>query len=72
MAGLESYRTVGYPEQEDLFKSLMKSLNTQASTYVEREVLGLDPDVVRQARELQRVKQATGIQARMPFSIEVH
>ncbi len=72
MAGLEKYRTVGYPEQEDLFKSLLKGLNAKAATYVEREVLGLDPEVVGQARELQRVKQATGIQARMPFSIRVH
>ncbi|MBV6403532.1 MAG: signal peptide peptidase SppA [Flavobacteriales bacterium] len=72
MAGLEKYRTVGYPEQEDLFQSLLKGLNARATSYVEREVLGLDPAVVDQTRELQRVRQATGIQARMPFTVRVH
>jgi len=69
-AGLEEddYRVKYYPEQKDFFQQIMEELGQEVSTQLlERELGDAFPYVqkIRQLRDLQ------GIQARMPFEMEI-
>jgi len=69
MAGLEQYRTVGLPKLKDPFQQLMKEFSGNVQARVLDNVLG------KEARYYQNFKEATsmeGIQARIPYRIEVY
>ncbi|MBK9286525.1 MAG: signal peptide peptidase SppA [Flavobacteriales bacterium] len=74
LAGLTEgdFRIVGYPEQEDVFKELLKELNGEAKSWVATQVFGTDAELFHQFEKVRQVKQMSGIQARMPFDLEVH
>lgn len=73
-AGLEpgTYRTVGYPEQKDFLQQIRESLSAQARSWVAREAFGQDAGLLEQFNAVRKVRQMSGIQARMPFDLEVH
>lgn len=74
MAGLEAgkYRTVGYPEQKDFFQELRASLGARVRTWAAAETLGADADMLRRFEQVQRVRSMSGLQARLPFELEIH
>jgi protease-4 len=66
------YRTRDYPEQEDLLKELMKSLNGGAKTWVREEAFGADVELVQQFEAVRKARGMMGVQARMPFDLRVY
>ncbi len=68
MANLEDYRTVGFPEQKDPFTELMESLSGNTEDVKLRENLGVFYPIFREVKSLTNAK---GVQARLPFIIEV-
>lgn len=72
MAGLEDYRVQSLPRLEDPMAAIMKQLTggslTRADRILQRE-LG---DTYRHYRKIQEIKDMHGIQAIMPYEIELH
>ncbi len=69
MAKLEKYRTVGYPQLKDPFEQFLKEFSGGMKTRVLEDVLG------KEARYYTNFKEAVsmqGIQARIPYRIEVY
>src|SRR5690606_32818704 len=74
MAGLEEgdYRIVGYPEQKDIFEELTESLNLQTRALLTRGLLGEDADLLHRIDQVQSARRMSGIQARLPFAMELY
>lgn len=72
MAELTDYKRVEMPEQKDLFQQIMADLNGQMRNWVAVEFLGEDLELLQQYRKVREAKVMYGIQARMPFDLEVH
>jgi protease-4 len=74
LAGLAEgeYRTVNYPEQEDVLMELLNELNGGAKSWLSTQVFGTDAELLHRFEQVRRVRQLTGVQARMPFELEVH
>ncbi|MBS1944784.1 MAG: signal peptide peptidase SppA [Bacteroidetes bacterium] len=74
MVGLEpgGYRTVGFPEQKDFFEQLRSSLDAQARTWVAKQAFGEDAEMLHRFEQVRQVRNMAGIQARMPFAMEVY
>ncbi len=68
-AGLEKYRTVGYPELKDPFQEFIKEFTGNVKTKVIESTLGRD---ARYYRNFKDAMSMEGIQARMPYKIEVY
>ena len=66
------YRVVDYPQQEEFFVKLMKSLNGEAKAWVRSEAFGEDVELMHQFEAVRKARGMMGIQARMPFELEVH
>lgn len=72
LAGLTDYRTVDYPEQKGFFEQLMADLNGQARTWVAEQTFGDDAALMKQFEKVREARRSIGVQARMPFDIEIH
>jgi len=72
MADLTDYKRVELPAQKDLFEQIMADLNGQARMWVATEFLGEDLQLLNQYRKVREAKEQLGIQARMPFDLEIH
>lgn len=74
LAHLETgaYRLVDYPEEEPFLQELFKSLNGQARAWLREEALGTDAALLERFEQLRRVRNITGLQARIPFEPVVH
>lgn len=68
MAGLEKYRIVSLPKIKDPLEEWIKNISSSAKMWVLKEELG---DSYRIYEDLQKIKQARGILARMPFDVRV-
>lgn len=71
LAGVTDYKTVDYPEQKDLFTKILEDLNAQSRMWVADRVFGEDAALLKQFEQARRVRQMVGVQARMPFDIEI-
>lgn len=73
-AGLEpdSYQVVGFPAQKDLFEEIRESIGANAKTWLGRTMLGDDAELLRTFEAVRQVRSMTGVQARMPFDLQVH
>jgi protease IV len=72
MANLTSYKRVELPEQKDLLQQILADINGQARMWVATEFLGEDMQLLNQYRKVNEAKKQMGIQARMPFDLEIH
>lgn len=74
MAGLEAggYRLVGFPEQKDFMQQLRASLDGEARSWVAREAFGADAGMLQWFQQARKARTASGIQARMPFDLQVY
>ncbi|MEO8733710.1 MAG: signal peptide peptidase SppA [Flavobacteriales bacterium] len=70
--GEGQFRTVGYPEQKDFFQELRESLSMQTKTWLAQEAFGTDAELMQQFQAVRKVRSMSGIQARMPFDLEIH
>jgi len=66
--GLDNYRVVEYPKQEDPFEALLKEFTNQARGRFLKNEMGYYYDHYQQVKNLLRMDK---VQARMPFSIVV-
>ena len=69
MASLEQYRTVGMPKLKDPFQQFMKEFTGNIQTRVLEDVLGQEARYYTSFREAVSME---GIQARIPYRIEVY
>lgn len=69
MAGLEEYKLLELPKAKPFIETLMENLNTQAKSGMMKVRYGEAYKVYKYA---ERIKEMQGIQARMPFDIEIY
>jgi protease-4 len=74
MAKLEEgdYRTLDYPEQKSVLEQIKEDLNGEAKTWVRSEVFGDDVELLKQFEAVRKARTNIGVQARMPFELEVY
>ncbi len=69
MAGLDDYRITSLPEQKDPFTQIMEELSGKPSeTRMKKEFGQLYPYI----KEMRSAAEMTGIQARLPFFLNIH
>lgn len=69
MAGLESYRVTSRPIQEDPFTMIMKELSGDVKTKIIQKELGDNYEIYKQMNEISNMK---GLQAIMPYTLDIH
>lgn len=69
MANLEKYRVSEYPRQKDAFAELFSTSKDQIKTWLLKEELG---SYANYLTEMKRVVEQSGIQARIPYLVEIH
>jgi protease IV len=69
MCGIEKYRVVELPELEDPLQLLIKELSENARMRILKKELG---EHYRYLEQLEKLKDMTGPQARLPFEVELH
>jgi protease-4 len=68
-AGITDYRIKEYPEKEDPFEKLLKALSGETETYFMKMKLGDFYNIWKQVESLKNVR---GIQARLPFDLQIN
>ena len=68
-AGVEKYRIVNFPKEKDPFEELIKSLSGEAKARILRNSLGVS---AKYYEIVEKTLQYQGIQARIPYEIEVY
>jgi protease-4 len=66
-----NYRVVDLPKQEEFITKLMKSLNGEAKAWMRGQVFGEDLELMQQFEAVRKARGMMGIQARMPYELEV-
>lgn len=69
MANLENYRISEYPRQKDPFASLLSNSEDKLKTWLMKKELG---EYANYLMEMKRVAEQSGIQARVPYLVEIH
>ena len=69
MAKLETYRTVALPEQKDFLQKILEDFSTETSSSITKKELG---EGYKYYNQIQSLLKMNGIQARLPFEIEVY
>lgn len=72
--GLEAgdYSVVGYPKRKPMIEELREQLGLQAKSWMAEQALGEDAQMLRIFKQAQQATQRSGIQARMPFELEIY
>jgi len=68
-ADIEKYRTIGLPELKDPFEQFMKEFTGNVKASVLKNEMG---DSYKYYREFENVKEMQGIQARIPYKIDIY
>ena len=68
-ANIEAYRTVNYPKLEDPFEQFIKELQGNVRISILKQELGTE---YKYYETLRNIKNQEGIQARIPFDIEIY
>ncbi|MGD9992131.1 MAG: signal peptide peptidase SppA [Salinivirgaceae bacterium] len=68
-AGLEDYKTIELPEQPDFFEELIKELSGEVKVRFIQNELGVNYGLYNQLKSIQKMQ---GIQARMPYDVELY
>ena len=69
MAGVDKYSIKELPVQEDPYTKLLSQLSGDVKTRILKKELG---ESFRFLNELREIKDLSGIQARLPYFIEIH
>src|SRR5205085_9478645 len=69
MAKLDTYRMISLPEQKEFFQQLMEDYASETSVDIARKQLGESYKYYNQIQSLLRIQ---GMQARLPFEIEMY
>ncbi len=68
-AGIEEYRTLYYPEQKTFFEQLMTDLSEGMQARIMKIKMG---ELYPYLEDIKRIEQLQGIQARMPYRLEMN
>ncbi|OFY69863.1 MAG: signal peptide peptidase SppA [Bacteroidetes bacterium RIFOXYA12_FULL_33_9] len=68
-AGLTDYRIVEFPKEKDPFQELLKELKGEAETYFFANELGQSYKYLKAYNNILKIK---GVQARMPFELDIY
>lgn len=68
-AGLENYRLVELPKQKKFFEQLMEEMSAEAKTWILKDELGSS---VKTYNRIKSMLNNQGVQARIPYDIEVY
>jgi protease-4 len=68
-ANLETYRTVDYPKLQDPFQQFMKEMQGNVRVSILKNELG---NQYKYYEALQKITQQQGIQARIPYEVEIY
>ena len=71
LAGLEEYRTSEYPKQKEPLVKLMEELTGEKANISEKVVKAELGDYYQYYNQLKTWKEMQGVQAKMPFNIEI-
>lgn len=71
MAGLEDYQIITYPIFEDKFEKLLEELRGDAEASISKEILGEQFGLYQEVKNIQRMINTKGVQARLPFEITI-
>jgi protease-4 len=69
LAGLENYRIIEKPEASDLYTKLLKEMTGTLRARVIREELGA---ASKYWHDLKEIMSASGVQAMLPYYIEIY
>jgi protease-4 len=69
LAGIDSYSIRELPETEDTYTRILNQLGGEIKTNILKKELG---ETFRFYNEIREIKDLTGIQARLPYFIEIH
>ncbi len=72
LAEIEDYSIRKLPKRKDPFQQLIDDLTGETSNMILRWQFGGDEQLLRQFQQLKRAKEMTGVQAVVPYSIEVY
>jgi protease-4 len=68
LAGLDNYRIQSLPKLEDPFTMIMKELTEDTTVRILKKELG---EEYRHYRNIREIREMSGVQARMPFYMEI-
>lgn len=68
-AGVEDYKTVGYPIMPDPIEELIKSITEGVKVKILKNELG---ESYNTYKKIENIKHLQGVQARMPFDVELY
>ncbi|WP_336828873.1 signal peptide peptidase SppA [Sphingobacterium multivorum] len=68
-AKLSNYKVSQYPEKEDPFTSILNNSKEKVQVWVAKEQMG---EYYRYFDVVRKATAQTGVQARMPYSVEIH
>ena len=71
LAGLEEYRTDEYPKRKDPFVKLIEDLTGEKTSLTQDFIKAETGDFYKYYQQIKQVEKMKGVQAIMPFSIEV-
>ncbi|MNT55539.1 hypothetical protein D3C72_1927810 [compost metagenome] len=68
-ANLSKYKVSQYPEKEDPFTSILNNSKEKVQVWVAKEQMG---EYYRYFDVMRKATAQTGVQARLPYSVEIH
>ncbi len=68
-ANLNKYKVSQYPEKEDPFTSILNNSKEKVQVWIAKEQMG---EYYRYFDVVRKATAQTGVQARMPYSVEIH
>lgn len=71
LASIEDYTIKNLPKRKDPFEAFIEELTGQSSTALLRWQLGNDEYLLRQFKAINQMKEMSGVQAIVPYAIEV-
>ena len=71
LAGLEDYALKNYPKRKDPIEKILEDFGMSISQTFMSYQLGNDKELIKYFEEIKTIKEMQGVQARMPFMMEV-
>lgn len=71
MAGITDYKQKSLPELIDPIEEMMKELGADVQTNMIESALGSNLKLYKEMKQLEKLSKTTGVQARMPFFMEI-
>ncbi len=68
-AKIDSYRIISYPVQKDPLEEIMKNVSDNAKVWFIKQEMG--PDNEKFYQQFEKLMKMRGVQARMPFDLEI-